>query len=88
MTTNTGRIFMLAVCPNFSLITAFVTQEGYQVHQNQLLSLKLRLQTVLVRRWGPWGGRGVGCRISVVFESGTKGHNVVCQHSPCNSSDH
>jgi len=52
MTINTDRIFMLEICQNCGLITAFVTQEGSQVRQNQLLSLKLRLQTVLVRRWG------------------------------------
>jgi hypothetical protein len=60
MTISTDRIFMFAICQNCILITAFVTQEGYQAPQNQLLSLKLRLQIVLVRRSGLWVGGGWG----------------------------
>ena len=52
---------LAAVYQNFILITAFATQEVSQVHQSQLLSFKLRLQTVLVRRWGRCGvGEGGG----------------------------
>jgi hypothetical protein len=56
MTINTEQIFMLEICQYCILITAFVIQEGSHVRQNQLLSLKLRLQTVLVRGWELWGG--------------------------------
>jgi hypothetical protein len=80
---------MLETCQNCILINAFVSQEGSQVRQNQLLSLKLRMQTILVGSCGLWAvGWEGGGEFLWSLRVDLRVHNVVCQHSPCNISDH